>query len=98
MAVRRSLDSGRAEYEARLQELFEESDVSDKGFLDIAEAEALCSRLQLGRLKDKVLKSLEERTKEKEKVIIRNLFIKPFHENDCSFHIQSLFCYRDYVI
>ncbi|XP_012934925.1 ninein-like protein, partial [Aplysia californica] len=69
MASRRSLDSGRAEYETRLQELFEESDVTDKGYLDREEVNALCSRLQLGRLKDKVVQALQGRSVDKNKVV-----------------------------
>ena len=68
MASRRSLHSGRDEYEARLEELFEESDVTDKGYLDQEEFTALCGRLQLGRLKENVVQALQVRSADKAKV------------------------------
>ncbi|GFO35448.1 ninein-like protein [Plakobranchus ocellatus] len=64
----RSLNSGRDEYETRLRELFDESDECDKGHLNAEEVQALCSRLQLGRLRDKVVRSLRDRSVEKDKV------------------------------
>ncbi|RUS74562.1 hypothetical protein EGW08_017668 [Elysia chlorotica] len=64
----RSLNSGRDEYETRLKELFDESDESDKGHLNTVEVQALCSRLQLGRLRDRLIRALGERCVDKEKV------------------------------
>ncbi|KAK3763999.1 hypothetical protein RRG08_004364 [Elysia crispata] len=64
----RSLNSGRDEYETRLRELFDESDESDKGHLNTVEVQALCSRLQLGRLRDRLIRALGERCVDKEKV------------------------------
>ncbi|GFR75838.1 hypothetical protein ElyMa_002197600 [Elysia marginata] len=65
----RSLNSGRDEYETRLKELFDESDESDKGHLNTIEVQALCSRLQLGRLRDRLVRSLGERCVDKDKLV-----------------------------
>ena len=54
MALRRD----RNDYESRLRQMFEENDVTDKGYLDTEELNALCQRLQLGQLTENLVQGL----------------------------------------